>query len=40
MKSLVEIIFSGVVGFVSELYFGSIIDKEIIVKSGFLKMLE
>ena len=31
---------SGVVGFVSELYPGSTTDKEITVKSGFLKMLE
>ena len=40
MKSLVGITPSGVVGFVSELYPGSTTDKEITVKSGFLKMLE
>ena len=41
MKSLVGITLSGVVGFVSELYpAGSTNDKEVTVKSGFLKMLE
>ena len=40
MKSLVGITPSGVIGFVSELYPGSITDKEITVKSGFLALLE
>ena len=40
MKSLVGITPSGVIGFASELYPGSITDKEITVKSGFLALLE
>ena len=40
MKSLVGITTSGVIGFASELYPGSITDKEIKVKSGFLALLE
>lgn len=40
MKSLVGITPRGVIGFASELYPGSITDKEITVKSGFLALLE
>ena len=40
MKRLVGITPSGVNGFASELYPGSITDKEITVKSGFLAFLE
>lgn len=40
MKGLVGITPSGVIGFVSELYPGSITDKEITVKSGILELLK
>ena len=40
LKALIGITPSGAVSFISDLYGGSISDKKIVVKSGFLKLLE
>ncbi|XP_065900149.1 uncharacterized protein [Dysidea avara] len=40
LKVLIEITPSGAISFISDLYGGSISDKKIVVKSGFLKLLE
>ena len=40
LKALIGITPSGAISFISDLYGGSISDKKIVVKSGFLKLLE
>ena len=40
LKALIDITPSGAISFISDLYGGSISDKKIVVKSGFLKLLE